>query len=46
MNMSIKVNFETMLTAEELHELLCLAIHEGDEAALNKLREGVADIAL
>ena len=38
------IRFETTLSDTELHELLCLAIHEGDMEAVAKLMDEVTDI--
>lgn len=38
------VIFETSLSEEALHELLCKAIHEGDADALSELQQAVTDI--
>jgi len=42
----ITVRFETELDSDQLHELLCLAIHEQDPTALEKLFDKIADIEL
>ena len=40
----VHITFETSLTPEELHELLCTAIHEGNLNSLKQLERQIADI--
>ena len=42
----VHITFETSLTPEELHELLCTAIHEGNLTSLDLLDRKVQDIQL
>lgn len=44
--MKIQVAFETDLSPEELHELLCKAIHEGDLESINALSDSIEGITL
>ncbi len=44
--MKVQIEFEVTenTTADQIHELLCLAIHEGDTFALDELQGKVTDI--
>lgn len=42
----VTITFETSLPPEELHELLCKAIHEQDAEATPKLNDHVLDLKL
>ncbi len=44
MIVTIKFEFNDNITLDELHENLCLAIHELDEEALDWLNENTIDI--